>query len=229
MKRELDESDDHVDVGLSQATSLAASSSSQLRYGSGPTIDFGIYDCDLADSAPDSDDETQLVEPSLQKFLSILLFLVAVGLAMVSTLPGCDYGDATTGFELAVNAVYPVAKSQADVHKLGDISSATHFFQFPPNSSKLQCYDSYLQSLSYETLKNLSSPLSKRKYVEFKKNALHHLEIVLVFLTRTIYDDSSKIFKPLRLFSPRSIDLELPVAGAHDIPGTIALLSIKNK
>jgi hypothetical protein len=51
----------------------------------------------------------------------------------------------------------------------------------------------------------------------------------MVFLTQTIYDDSSKIFKPLRLFSPRSIDLQLPVAGAHDIPGTIALLSIKNK
>ena len=56
MKRELDESDDHVDLGLSQATSLAASSSSQLHYGSGPTLDFDIDDCDFADSAPDSDD-----------------------------------------------------------------------------------------------------------------------------------------------------------------------------
>jgi len=165
MKRELDESDDHVDLGLSQATSLAASSSSQLRYGSGPTIDFEIDDCGLADSAPDSDDETQLDEPPLQKFLSIVLFLGAAGLAMVSTLAGCDYGDATTGFELAVNAVYPVAKSQAEVHNLGDISSASHFFQCPSNSSKFQCYDSYLQFFIDETLKNLSSPQSKRKIV----------------------------------------------------------------
>ncbi len=88
---------------------------------------------------------------------------------MVSALAGCDYGDATTGFELAVNTVYPVAKSQADVHNLGDISSASHFFQCPPNSSKLQCYDSYLQFLIDETLKNLSSLQSKRKNVEFKK------------------------------------------------------------
>ncbi len=98
MKLEIDESEKHVDLGLSQATSLAASSSSQLRYGSGSTIsDFDIDDCHFADSAPDSDDETQLDEPPLQKFLSIVLFLGAVGLAMVSALAGCDYGDATTG------------------------------------------------------------------------------------------------------------------------------------
>ncbi len=69
MKRELNESDDHVDLGLSQATSLAASFSSQLRYGSGPTIDFEIDDCGMADSAPDSDDETQLDEPPLPEVL----------------------------------------------------------------------------------------------------------------------------------------------------------------
>jgi hypothetical protein len=109
MKRELDESDDRVDLGLSQATSLAASSSSQLNYGSGSTLDFDIDDCNFADSAPDSDDETLLDEPPLQKFLSIVLFLGTVGLAIVSALAGCDYADATTSMELAVNAVYPIA------------------------------------------------------------------------------------------------------------------------
>ena len=52
MKRELDDSDDHVDIGLSQATSLAASAS-QLRFGSGLTLDLDIEDCDLYDSALD--------------------------------------------------------------------------------------------------------------------------------------------------------------------------------
>jgi hypothetical protein len=61
MKRKLDESDHHVDVGLSQATSIAVSSSSQ-RYGSGLTLDFDVDDCDFADSAPDSDEETLLDE-----------------------------------------------------------------------------------------------------------------------------------------------------------------------
>ena len=134
MKRKLDESDHHVDVGLSQATSIAVSSSSQ-RYGSGLTLDFDVDDCDFADSAPDSDDETLLDEPPLQKFLSIVLYLGTVGLAMVSALAGCDYGDATTGIELAVNAVYPIAKSQAAVRRLGNISSGYHCFQCPPKSS----------------------------------------------------------------------------------------------
>jgi hypothetical protein len=44
-------------------------------------------------------------------------------------------------------------------------------------------------------------------------------------LTQTVYDDSSKLFKPLRDISPSSVDLKLPVAGALDISGTIAILS----
>ena len=94
MKHELDDSDDHVDLGFSQATSPAASSSSQLHRDpsspAGPALDFDIDDCDFADSAPDSDDEKLFDEPPLQKFLSIVLSLGTVGLAMVSALTGCD-------------------------------------------------------------------------------------------------------------------------------------------
>ena len=228
MKRELDGSDDNLDMGLSQASSLAASSSSssQLTYGSCLTLDLDIEDCDSTDSAPDSDNEH--FAPPLEKFFFIVLSLGTVGLAMVSALAGCDYGDATTGIELAINAVHPVAISQAQVHKLGDISSGSHFFQCPPNSSALPCYFDFLQSLMEETLKNLSSPQSKRKSLELKKkNRFHHLEIVLVFLTQTVYDDTAKVFKPLRLFPPRSGDSQhLPLPGALDMPGTIVLLHI---
>jgi hypothetical protein len=88
----------------------------------------------------------------------------------------------TTGIELAIDAVCPIANSQANVHTLGDISSGSHF-QYPPNHelclTVLLC--PFLQILVEETLRNISSPQSKCKTKDIKKkNQIHHLEIVMV-------------------------------------------------
>jgi hypothetical protein len=56
-------------------------------------LDFDIDDCDLVDFVSEVTVKHCLMNLLLQKFLSIVLALGTVGLAMVSALAGYDYGD----------------------------------------------------------------------------------------------------------------------------------------
>ena len=50
----------------------------------------------------------------------------SVGLAKMSALAGCDYGDAATGFELAVNAVYPTLQREKNESHLKYLLVCAH-------------------------------------------------------------------------------------------------------